>query len=167
MPSQKRFGKNKSTLRRREKKHSRKTRKNRGKKAGGPQTKQLVDALTNLENLLTGETRDSDNSVTLFKENVVRPISMSNYVAKNPVLLQKLNNIYSSNINNETDLIIQMGACIQLLPEIYNIVLRRKEIEDRKAMMYISDHKDLNMLRSIIFDRIMPLFIKTLSDRQS
>ena len=157
MPSQKRLGRKKSSIRR-DKKHSRKTRKNRGKKAGGPRTKQLVDALKNLENLLTGEIRDSDysfNSVNLFKENVIKPISTSRYVAKSPILLQKLNNIYSSNISNETELVIQIGTLVQVLPEIYNNVKIRKEIEDRKAMAYISSHKDLVDLKRIIFYTIV------------
>jgi hypothetical protein len=170
MPSRNRLGKKKSTLRRREKKYSRKTRKNRGKKAGGPQTKQLVDSLKNLENLLTGEIRDSDysfNSVNLFRENVIKPISTSRYVAKSPILLQKLNNIYSSNISNETELIIQIGTLVQLLPEIYNIVKIRKEIEDRKAMAYISSHKDLVELKRIIFDRIIPIYLEIASTQKS
>lgn len=170
MPSRKRLGKKNSTLRRRGKKHSRKTRKNRGKKAGGPQTKQLVDALKNLENLLTGDIRDSDysfDSVNLFKENVIRPISTSKYVAQSPLILQKINNIYSSNITNETELVIQIGTFIKLLPEIYNSVKIRKEIEDRKAMAYISPHKDLVELNSIIFNRIIPLYLEIASTQKS
>jgi hypothetical protein len=166
MPSRKRLGKKKSTLKRREKKHSRKTRSNRGKKAGGPQTQQLVDALANLEQLLNNNASNFDNDVTVFKEKVITPISTSTFVTNNPALVQKLKNIYSANIANFSELNIQMGMCIQLLPEIYNIVKRKKDIEDRKALMYTSDHKDLLVMRSSIFDRIMPMYIKMITERQ-